>query len=317
MPMRAEDDFDAFVRARWTATARLAYALTLDHQKAEDLAQEAFTKLWFHWTKLAAGSPDGYLRKIVTTIALAGGPLLGSVRSSGEPGVAGGLAVPTATPSNIPSPLGATPSLTQSPGRPGDTPSLTQSSNVFLPAAPTGADSTTKLPPPWSEEKFTRLPDANAYRPHAYYLARLTIPTENLALLVYSREACVVADEHAPASFGVPHVCFRDWKPGQRSSYWSVTATTREKSSEKLDYTLVFGAVSTDARKVRVTAAGKTYLSDAIGTPATDRLRFFVTLVPMKDAKVKVTPLNAQGKLAAPPAQQPCTEGCPSGTPSQ
>ena len=37
------EDFDAFVRARWTATARLAYALTLDHQKAEDLAQEAFT----------------------------------------------------------------------------------------------------------------------------------------------------------------------------------------------------------------------------------------------------------------------------------
>ena len=36
------EDFDAFVRARWTATARLAYALTLDHQQAEDLAQEAF-----------------------------------------------------------------------------------------------------------------------------------------------------------------------------------------------------------------------------------------------------------------------------------
>jgi hypothetical protein len=211
--------------------------------------------------------------------------------------------------------------VTQSPSRPGDTPSLTQSPNGFLPAAPTGEDSTTKLPPPWSEEKFTKLPDANAYRPQAYYLARLTIPTESLALLVYSREACVVADEHGPASFGVPHVCFRAWKPGQLSSSWTVTATTREKSTEKLDYTLVFGAVSTDARKVRVTAAGKTYLSDAIGTPATDQLRFFVTLVPMKDAKVTVTPLDAQGNPAAPPAnpptEEPCTEGCPSGTPSQ
>lgn len=66
------DDFDAFVRARWTATARLAYALTLDHQKAEDLAQEAFTKLWFHWRKVRGESPEGYLRRIVTTLFLSG-----------------------------------------------------------------------------------------------------------------------------------------------------------------------------------------------------------------------------------------------------
>ena len=39
MSSEPDDDFDAFVRARWTGTARLAYALTLDHQKAEDLAQ--------------------------------------------------------------------------------------------------------------------------------------------------------------------------------------------------------------------------------------------------------------------------------------
>ena len=64
------EDFDAFVRARWTATARLAYALTLDHQQAEDLAQEAFTKLWFHWRKVSGGSPEAYLRKIVTTTFL-------------------------------------------------------------------------------------------------------------------------------------------------------------------------------------------------------------------------------------------------------
>ncbi|MEU4193965.1 SigE family RNA polymerase sigma factor [Kribbella sp. NPDC026611] len=70
--MRVDDDFDAFVRARWTATARLAYALTLDHQQAEDLAQEAFTKLWFHWRKVVAGSPEAYLRKIVTTKYLSG-----------------------------------------------------------------------------------------------------------------------------------------------------------------------------------------------------------------------------------------------------
>jgi RNA polymerase sigma-70 factor (sigma-E family) len=72
MPMKDADDFDDFVRARWTATARLAYALTLDHQQAEDLAQESFTKLWFHWRKLSDGSPEAYLRKIVTTTFLSG-----------------------------------------------------------------------------------------------------------------------------------------------------------------------------------------------------------------------------------------------------
>jgi len=72
MPMTFDEDFDAFVRARWTATARLAYALTLDHQKAEDLAQESFTKLWFHWRKVHRESPEGYLRKIVTTTFLSG-----------------------------------------------------------------------------------------------------------------------------------------------------------------------------------------------------------------------------------------------------
>jgi RNA polymerase sigma-70 factor (sigma-E family) len=76
MPMRddptADEGFDAFVRARWTATARLAYALTLDHQKAEDLAQEAFTKLWFRWQKVYDESPEGYLRRIVTTTFLSG-----------------------------------------------------------------------------------------------------------------------------------------------------------------------------------------------------------------------------------------------------
>jgi RNA polymerase sigma-70 factor (sigma-E family) len=70
--MTAGDDFDEFVRARWTTTARLAYALTLDHQKAEDLAQDAFTKLWFHWRKVRDGNPEAYLRKIVATTFLSG-----------------------------------------------------------------------------------------------------------------------------------------------------------------------------------------------------------------------------------------------------
>lgn len=68
----ADEGFDAFVRARWTSTARLAYALTLDHQQAEDLAQEAFTKLWFRWRKVRDEHPEAYLRRIVTTTFLTG-----------------------------------------------------------------------------------------------------------------------------------------------------------------------------------------------------------------------------------------------------
>jgi RNA polymerase sigma-70 factor (sigma-E family) len=74
VPPRSVDveAFDDFVRARWSATARLAYALTLDQGTAEDLAQEAFAKLWFRWPRARDGSPDGYLRRILMTTFLSG-----------------------------------------------------------------------------------------------------------------------------------------------------------------------------------------------------------------------------------------------------
>lgn len=37
--------FDDFVRARWTSTSRLAYALRLDHQQAEDLSEKTVAEL--------------------------------------------------------------------------------------------------------------------------------------------------------------------------------------------------------------------------------------------------------------------------------
>lgn len=70
--VRGSDGFDDFVRARWSATARLAYALTLDRGKAEDLTQEAFAKLWFRWGRARDGNPDGYLRRILMTQFLSG-----------------------------------------------------------------------------------------------------------------------------------------------------------------------------------------------------------------------------------------------------
>jgi RNA polymerase sigma-70 factor (sigma-E family) len=66
----AKDAFDEFVRARWLATMRLAYGMTLDRGRAEDLAQDAFAKLWFRWGKASAGNPEAYLRKILVSLFL-------------------------------------------------------------------------------------------------------------------------------------------------------------------------------------------------------------------------------------------------------
>ncbi|GAB3403123.1 SigE family RNA polymerase sigma factor [Flindersiella endophytica] len=66
----AKDAFDDFVRARWLATMRLAYGMTLDRGRAEDLAQDAFAKLWFRWGKASAGNPEAYLRKILVSLFL-------------------------------------------------------------------------------------------------------------------------------------------------------------------------------------------------------------------------------------------------------
>lgn len=49
---------------------RLAYAMVLDRAGAEDIAQEAFAKLWFRWHKVRDDNPDAYLRRIVVTTFL-------------------------------------------------------------------------------------------------------------------------------------------------------------------------------------------------------------------------------------------------------
>jgi hypothetical protein len=218
-----------------------------------------------------------------TAAVLATGPLLGSIRSAGnEPGVAGfapSITVPTVAPGNPPPPPVVQP--------------LTP---------PPGGDHTTVMPPPWSAEVFTKMPDANAYRPKAYYVAKGTIPTESWAMLAFSQDGCMVGDEGPANSFGTPYICFNEWRPGQRADHHVVQGYQKEKDSPKINQTLVFGAVSPDAREVVITAGGKSYTADAVGTPATDKLRFFALVIPRKDLKVTaVTPLDAAGQLAAPP----------------
>src|SRR3984957_2159784 len=62
----SDEEFDAFMRGRWPAMVRLAYALTGDAGHAEDLAQAAFARAYASWGRVRrAGNPDAYVRRIV------------------------------------------------------------------------------------------------------------------------------------------------------------------------------------------------------------------------------------------------------------
>jgi len=237
-----------------------------------------------------------------TAAVLAAGPILGSIRSAGnEPGVAGfGPSIPVQT---------------------APTPPPAVEAHTPPTVSPTG-DHKTVMPAPWSDEVFNKVPDANAYPPRAYYIAKGTIPTETWAVMAFSNWGCMVTDEGPANSFGRPYVCFNEWKPGQRVSHHVVQGYAKEKNTAKIDQTLVIGAVSADARKVVLTAGGTTYTADAVGTPATDRLRFFALVIPRRDVKItKATPLDAAGKPAdAPtgvPTGMPCDPNCGTATPAK
>ncbi|HEY0934833.1 MAG TPA: SigE family RNA polymerase sigma factor [Trebonia sp.] len=66
MDATADEEFDEFMRGRWPAMVRLAYALTGDAGHAEDLAQAAFARAYSSWGRVRqAGDPDAYVRRIV------------------------------------------------------------------------------------------------------------------------------------------------------------------------------------------------------------------------------------------------------------
>jgi RNA polymerase sigma-70 factor (sigma-E family) len=60
-----DDDFAAFVRARYPALLRSAVLLTGDHHHGQDLVQGALVKLAARWGRLREGSPEAYVRRIL------------------------------------------------------------------------------------------------------------------------------------------------------------------------------------------------------------------------------------------------------------
>ena len=72
---RLEAEFREFVTARWSALLRMAYLLTGDHGRAEDLVQNALVRVHRHWAKVLAeddGSeergPEAYVRKTMVNL---------------------------------------------------------------------------------------------------------------------------------------------------------------------------------------------------------------------------------------------------------
>lgn len=55
--------FDDFLRTHGAALSRTAYLLTGDHQRAQDLLQSALVSTAVHWRRVAAGSPQAYVRR--------------------------------------------------------------------------------------------------------------------------------------------------------------------------------------------------------------------------------------------------------------
>ena len=65
-----EDGFADFARSRWGRLVRLAYSLTLDVGRAEDLVQESLAKLWVKWPQVRDGAPEAYVRQTIVNAAI-------------------------------------------------------------------------------------------------------------------------------------------------------------------------------------------------------------------------------------------------------
>jgi RNA polymerase sigma-70 factor (sigma-E family) len=69
VPGRREDEaregFVAFVEARQRALLRSAFLVCGDHHLAQDLLQDALTKLALRWERVRDGQPEAYVRRIL------------------------------------------------------------------------------------------------------------------------------------------------------------------------------------------------------------------------------------------------------------
>ncbi len=63
--------FEEYAASAWPSLYRFAYLLAGSHADAEDLAQQTLVKAYRNWSKVqASGSPEGYVRRILTNTFL-------------------------------------------------------------------------------------------------------------------------------------------------------------------------------------------------------------------------------------------------------
>ncbi|HEU4346844.1 MAG TPA: SigE family RNA polymerase sigma factor [Actinoplanes sp.] len=70
---RHDVEFAEYFSARFDRARRIAFALCGDWVEAEELAQEAFVRLYAHWTRIRPDTVDGYLRTVLTRLFLSRG----------------------------------------------------------------------------------------------------------------------------------------------------------------------------------------------------------------------------------------------------
>ncbi|XVS67049.1 SigE family RNA polymerase sigma factor [Actinosynnema sp. CA-299493] len=68
--MGRDEEFSRFFASRFDQARRTAYALCGDWLEAEEIAQNAFVRLYAHWPKVRRESAEAYLRTIVTRLFL-------------------------------------------------------------------------------------------------------------------------------------------------------------------------------------------------------------------------------------------------------
>jgi len=66
-----DQDYTWFFRAEFQAVVRTAYLVLHDRQRAEDIAQDAFTQLLIHWGKVSRfDRPDAWVRRVAIRAAV-------------------------------------------------------------------------------------------------------------------------------------------------------------------------------------------------------------------------------------------------------
>lgn len=88
--MRDAQSFDDFYRSTTRRMVRYGFAVTGDHNEAQDLVQEAYARAWRQWGRLSAHpAPEAWLRLVVSRLATDRwrrlGGLRGALRLAGPP----------------------------------------------------------------------------------------------------------------------------------------------------------------------------------------------------------------------------------------